>query len=386
MHPLAPIENTFKLQLSPAVTTDGKDESINERYSRGEGRILIETNRERLQVFIEAIKLPGYLEMSPFYQRRERWDVVRQSLLIESFIMNIPVPPVFLYEKAFNKFEVMDGQQRITAIRDFYNNEFELEGLEYWPELNGRRYENLPEVIRAGIDRRSLSSIVLLRESAGNEGEVSLIRRVVFDRLNRGGIKLERQEIRNALWPSEFNELTKQLAENHKFAKAWKLLNQDGSINKNTFYCKMSDVEVVLRFFALRHADQLEGALQDFLDDYLYSMKNATTDDLNILHSLFEDVMGIGDSIFGDTLFKPWDPIKQEWASNPNKGFCDCVMTGISYNIQRAGHLIANKDHVIEATKTLFETHENGTFTGRKSTKKDLINRLKYFRDMLAGI
>ena len=98
------------------------DREINERYIRGEGRIVIETNREKLPGFVSAMKEPGYMDLRPFYQRRPRWSPQKQSLLIESFIMNIPVPPVFLYEKDFNSYEVMDGQQRITAIRDFYEN------------------------------------------------------------------------------------------------------------------------------------------------------------------------------------------------------------------------------------------------------------------------
>ena len=150
------------------------DRAINERYVRGEGRIVIETNREKLPGFVGLMKSPGYMDLRPFYQRRPRWDVYQQSRLIESFIMNIPVPPVFLYEKEYNCYEVMDGQQRITTIRDFYANGFKLKGLEIWPELNNRSYNTLPEKIKAGIDRRSITSIVLLKEFYGKRGgEVS---------------------------------------------------------------------------------------------------------------------------------------------------------------------------------------------------------------------
>ena len=78
--------------------------------------------------------------------------------------MNIPAPPVFLYEKEYNSYEVMDGQQRISALRDFYEGNFELAALKQWPEINGRTYQTLPDKIRAGLDRRSITSIVLLKE------------------------------------------------------------------------------------------------------------------------------------------------------------------------------------------------------------------------------
>jgi uncharacterized protein with ParB-like and HNH nuclease domain len=96
------------------------DEEINEKYRAGEERIVTETNREKLPNFVRALDKESYMQIRPFYQRRERWDVQRQSRLIESFIMNVPVPPLFLYEKDFNQYEVMDGQQRISALKAFY--------------------------------------------------------------------------------------------------------------------------------------------------------------------------------------------------------------------------------------------------------------------------
>jgi len=171
------------------------DDEINVKYGKRELRIVTEMNREQLPNFVEALKRSGWMELRPFYQRRPRWDPIRQSKLIESFIMNIPVPPLFVYESDLAKYEVMDGQQRITAIRDFYTNKLKLEGLEQWPELNGRIYDKLPSEIKKGIDRRSISYIVLLKESAVTSEEEALLRQQVFERLNTGGIKLSQQEI-----------------------------------------------------------------------------------------------------------------------------------------------------------------------------------------------
>src|SRR5882757_5529761 len=95
------------------------DEDINAKYATRELRIVTESNREQLPNFVEALKRTGWMELRPFYQRRPRWDPVRQSKLIESFIMNVPVPPLFVYESDLAKYEVMDGQQRITATFDF---------------------------------------------------------------------------------------------------------------------------------------------------------------------------------------------------------------------------------------------------------------------------
>src|ERR1035437_4919406 len=170
----------------PRVT----DEEINSKYAKRELRIVTESNREQLPNFVDALRRPNWMELRPFYQRRPRWEATRQSKLIESFILNVPVPPLFVYESEFAKYEVMDGQQRITAILDFYSNILTLEGLEQWPELNGRKYDTLPSEIKRGLDRRSISYIVLLKESASTSEEESLLRQEVFERLNTGGISL----------------------------------------------------------------------------------------------------------------------------------------------------------------------------------------------------
>lgn len=386
MHQLAPIEVGLFASDEHRPNQPLTDEQINHRYVSGEGRVLIETNRERLSVFVDSLRKPGYLDLAPFYQRRDRWTDDRKSLLIESFIMNIPVPPVFLYEKEFNQYEVMDGQQRISAIRDFYDDQFALTGLEYWPELEGRTYSSLPDKIRAGVDRRSLSSIVLLKESATDDKEVSLIRRVVFDRLNRGGVRLERQEIRNALFASPFNSLLHELARNETFRRAWRIPSDETSARRSLLYQKMGDLEVVLRFFALRHAEAIEGPLQQFLDNYMFKMKEATATDLDLLRDLFNHVISLGAAIFGENLFRPWEPESGSWASLPNKGLSDCVLTALAWNLHKSDRLVQQRALVVQRTCDLFETHESGTFTGRKSTKRDLLDRLRFFREMLAGI
>jgi uncharacterized protein with ParB-like and HNH nuclease domain len=187
------------------------DAEINEKYKDGEQRIVTETNREKIPNFIKALAQPGYMQVRPFYQRRQRWDIARQSQLIESFIMNIPVPPLFLYEKDFNKYEVMDGQQRVSALQSFYSGEFKLSGLDIWRELNGRTYSTLPSQVRSGLDRRSISYVVVLKESTPDEEDALFLRQTVFARLNTGGIKLEHQEIRNCLYQGPFNELLEKL-------------------------------------------------------------------------------------------------------------------------------------------------------------------------------
>lgn len=368
------------------------DDEINAKYSKRELRIVTEMNREQLPNFVDALKRPNWMELRPFYQRRPRWDPVRQSKLIESFIMNIPVPPLFVYESDLAKYEVMDGQQRITAIRDFYTNKLELEGLEQWPELNGRIYDKLPGEIRKGIDRRSISYFVLLKESAVTSEEEALLRQQVFERLNTGGVKLSQQEIRNSIYHGKFNSLLLDLVKHPVFRVAWGIPQHTAEEDKNPpdellaipLYAQMRDVEIALRFFALRHARHYQRGMAGFLDLYMVRTRAFTDVDIEAARDLFTHTLDVAHAIYGDLLFRPWDVEKKAWNSRPQVAFADAVMVGISRHLPVSAILVDRKDRVLSGTKQLFENSPPGTFTGQRNTKKDVQQRIALFDTMLA--
>ncbi len=376
------------------VPTDLSTKEINTKYQRGEQRIVTESNREKLPNFVDALSRPGYMELRPFYQRRSRWDESRQSRLIESFIINIPVPPVFLYEKAYNQYEVMDGQQRITAIKTFYNNDFALKGLELWPELNGMKYKDLPKNVKDGLDRRSISSIVLLKESAPDDEDAILLRQLVFERLNTGGIKLERQEIRNALNEGKLNELLIKLSRLDNFRKVWELplyteeeeTNHNLPIYEKPFFQKMEDLEVVLRFFTLRHMSEYKYGLQGFLDLYIIRANKFSKEDIQFLGDLFSGTLDTCLEIFGEHAFKIYEIEKAEWRKKPSKSVYDAQMIALSEILHKKDHLIKNKNKILKLTLEIFEGEGVSILTGRASTKADVENRIQLFRDIFSQV
>ena len=99
------------------------DEKINEKYATGDVRIITEQARYPLNSIVTMVESEDY-ELDPEFQRRHRWDTVQKSKLIESFIMNVPIPPIFLYEDRYSHYQVMDGLQRLTAIFEFYRDKF----------------------------------------------------------------------------------------------------------------------------------------------------------------------------------------------------------------------------------------------------------------------
>lgn len=361
---------------------------INEKYERGEQRIVTEMNREKLPNFVEALEKSEYMELRPFYQRRSRWDEERQSKLIESFIINIPVPPIFLYERAFNSYEVMDGQQRVTAIADFYKNRFKLKGLDLWPELNGLTYLELPNKIRAGLDRRSISSIVLLKESAPEEEDAILLRQLVFERLNTGGVKLERQEIRNSLSHGLFNDLLHELARDDLFRKIWGLpkfepeefTDHKRPIYEISFFKTMEDIEVVLRFFALRHMQQFRYGIQGFLDLYMIRSKDFDKEDISYLAELYRSTLACAYSIYGDNVFRIHENGKA------TKGMYDAVMVPLSEFAPHFEKLVVHRDEIARCSMEIIDKAGASAFTGRASTRKDVENRMRLFRDLFASV
>ncbi|QLE54413.1 DUF262 domain-containing protein [Nostoc sp. TCL26-01] len=381
---LAPTERRMWGKSPSKNHINMSDPAINQKYESGEQRILTEMNREKLPSFVEALKKPGYMDVRPFYQRRTRWDYKMQSRLIESFLINIPVPPIVLYEKEFNCYEVMDGQQRITALRDFYDNRLKLTGLELWPELNGRTYANLPTKIRAGIDRRSISSIVLITESASDPEEALLLKQLAFERLNTGGVALSRQEIRNCLYYGKFNQLLLELADNPIFADAWGIpLDNEKNLHENNLYKKMEDAELVLRFFALRHVEDFRRGMEGFLDLYMMKSLNFSDEDIEILKNIFIETINLVHQIYSNNLFKPFDPNTDTWKENAYKAYYDAVMVGFSRHLANANILVDRKLIVIEETQKLFRKDTSKIFTGGGRTQSDIKERIRLFDEML---
>lgn len=366
------------------------DEQINEKYNKGEIRIVTEQARYPLDSIEIMLDSQKYI-LNPEYQRRKRWDNIRKSRLIESLIMNVPIPPIFLYEINYSIYEVMDGQQRLTAIYEFYKGRFNLEGLAYWSELNGRNYKNLPEQVKRGIDRRYLSSIVLLQETAKTQQEAESLKQIVFERLNSGGEKLTSQEIRNALYNGNFNQLCIKLAQNDSYRKMWKLpLESEGEekLLASEPYRKMEDVELVLRFFAYRHFDKLKAPIDKFLDDYLKQANHYDDKTIKSLENLFNETIDLIYAIFKDSAFL-LPPGKKRKFKSPAKIIYDSMMQAFANNILHKDKLIKNgesiRNNLYLNKELLYSTEENNIdiFDTRYNTAKYIELRMNYFHNFL---
>ena len=342
-----------------------KEEEIIEKYKNGENRIVTEQARYPL-INLNEIFEENY-NLKPEYQRKFVWDTVRKSRLIESFIINIPIPPIFLYEIEYSKYEVMDGQQRVNTILDYYNDEFSLEGLEIWKELNGKKYSELPEDIKAGIDRRYLSAIILLKESSKDVFSEQKMKQFVFERLNTGGLRLENQEIRNALYPSKFNDLIIKLSENKIFKKLFDIGEE-----------RMKNYEMVLRFFTYKSACYLgiSKSTKELLDTYTRIAQKFNSKQVNKLKELFENTIKFVYEYFGEKAFYNSN-------RNPEKMFYDALMIASAIYLENHNFKYTQIEKTINDKKISLINENKEFFNGKQTSIKNVQIRVKLILELL---
>lgn len=214
----------------------------------------------------------GRIEIAPAYQRQFRWDAERQSRLIESLLLGIPVPPLFfatnVEEDEGTKWEVVDGLQRLLSLTNFLGDSetravarlhgrppLRLTGLEILQRLEGLTAAELPADVRSGLEDRPVKVIVL------NDKSDLQVRFDLFERLNTGGVRLTDHEVREAVYMGEFVDLLTELAQSKDFRTVVNFPEQrlrDGTPQ-----------DYVLRFFAFKDRyTEFEHSVKEFLNNY----------------------------------------------------------------------------------------------------------------------
>jgi hypothetical protein len=374
------------------------DVVINEKYVKGDVRIVTEMARYPLTSIVPMLSGSSY-KLNPEFQRRHRWNDPKRSRLIESFIMNVPVPPVFLYEDRFSHYEVMDGLQRLTAIYDFYTDKLQLAGLVEWRELNGRKYSQLPEQVRAGVDRRYLTSIILLHETAKSSAEADRLKQLVFERINSGGVELEPQESRNAVYNGPLNQLCIRLSRNEHLCTLWDIpVPVEGEhadkvpeeLLKNETYRTMQDVELVLRFFAYRQKFKLQRrSLRDYLDYYLRHGNGFHPDLLLALEKQFVDTIRYAHDLLGAHSFHLYRKRRigsedaWEWLSRPTLAVYDPLMYVLCQLLPKRDALLRHSAAIRDGMKDFYRAQYD-IFEGRNVNISVLADREKAFNEFFA--
>ncbi len=236
-------------------------DNIIEKFLIAQNRLVFQSSDLSLEAIANMVK-GNAININPKYQRRERWNKYKQSALIESFLLNIPVPPIYLAEDEYGSYSVIDGKQRITAIYNFIELKEKLVNLEKFIEIEGLSFEQLPSPLNNALKIRPYIRVITLLKQSD-----SLLKYEVFNRLNTGGDKLLPQEIRNASFEGNLNDLLIELSENNIFRKQFNL-ETEKERERSKIYKEMLDVEYVLRFFTLRDSwNKFNGNMKIAMDN-----------------------------------------------------------------------------------------------------------------------
>ena len=161
------------------MTIDEK--RVVDRFNSAQDRLVLQASDMSLETVAAMVETQA-IDTQPKYQRRERWTIQAQSALIESFLLNIPVPPVYLAEEDFGAYSIIDGKQRLTTIARFMRNGFQLTHLEKFTELENAYFRDFPRDLRNALSIRPYIRVVTLLKQSDPE-----LKYEVFTRLNTGG-------------------------------------------------------------------------------------------------------------------------------------------------------------------------------------------------------
>lgn len=292
-------------QQQVALDTAEVDALVSFEESEDDAPLDIPQNRRRVKT--EKQDLPvetlhmwtrrGKLNLQPDFQRFFVWNNVKASRLIESLLLDIPVPVIYVAEEANKTYSVVDGQQRLTSICAFIDGkfpdgrDFTLSSLRVLGELNGARFRDLASEIQETILNAGLRLIIIEQDSDPD------VKFEVFERLNLGAEKLNDQELRNSVYRGAYNVLLRDLSTNSHLLK---ILGSDRP------HKRMQDRQLILRFFAMCRTTHLryKSPMKAFLNREMEQHRDPDERELAEMRGAFERAIEMAYTVFGPNAFR----------------------------------------------------------------------------------
>ncbi|HYQ57328.1 MAG TPA: DUF262 domain-containing protein, partial [Draconibacterium sp.] len=248
----------------------------------------------------------------PKFQRGYVWNRAQASRLIESLIINCPIPVIFLSQNSDETLAVIDGNQRLNSVKLFLEDDFQLKGLTAYPELEGFYFSELDPRFKRHIINRTIRCIVILKDTHPQ------IKFDVFERLNTGSVKLNPQELRHGIYNGKLMELIEEISKN----KTWQ------SVSGTKQNKRMKGDELIIRYFALsENWRNYSKPLSGFLNNYAEQYRTPTEDKLSELKESFFQTFNVCHELFGDLAFKTFN--KDFKQSKFNAALYDAQMVAV---------------------------------------------------------
>jgi len=318
---------------------DGKGLGV-EDESPGDGTIEEPFNPDDIDVTTKSMTVNLLLsrvrskaiDLQPEFQRRwGLWDEKRQSRLIESLLLRIPLPSLYAAEDRDERWEIVDGIQRLSTIACFVDHKvlcdvdghegdvkpLKLSGLEYLKAYNGKTFEQLPSRFQLRLEEAELVVHLIRR------GTPTAVKFNVFARINTGGVALSPQELRHALTPGPARKILEEWAKSEAFKRA-----TDNSVRSQ----RMDDREMVLRFLAYRlkpYQEYQANDREDFLIEAMAKINDLAKNRVDALRQDFDAAMETAYDIFGlDAFRKRYNASNQR--STINKALFEAISVGLA--------------------------------------------------------
>lgn len=331
-----------------------------------------------------SMKNDGELILQPEYQRNFVASEQISSRLVESILLDVPIPVIYLAEEQDGNFSVIDGQQRLTSFISFLEGKFpdgrpfKLSGLKVIKELNRKQFFELGEEHKKKIRSTTIHSIIIKKESNPD------IKFEIFERLNTGSIKLNEDEIRNTVYRGNFVSLLAELSENETFHK---LVRKD-NLKKRMIYRGM-----ILRFLSLSERSYInyKSSMKQFCNKELRDNRNLSPGKQNDFKNRFQHCVDLVNTVFGENAFRRYIPGDEKesgkWAKTQiNMALFDLQMIGfVNYS---KNDILSNADAIREELLSLMINNQLfQSLIGYKTSDTDNVKkRFKIYMDMLEGI
>jgi len=317
-----------------------------------------------LDLLLKRIK-NNELELDSAFQRKSGlWTDVQKSQLIESILLKIPLPAFYFDATNEDKWIIIDGLQRTTTLKEFVvDKTLELKGMEFFKDLDKMNYDKLPRSFQRRIDETQINVYLV------NPATPENVKFNIFKRINTGGLSLEPQEIRNALFQGNATTFIKDLSQESIFKKA-----TGNSIRSD----RMLDREFVLRFVAFCYLDisTYTGNIDDFLNQAMLFLNRSSTEKRHKIKEDFLFIMNSCSKIFGEYSFRKMGDdgrrrpvnkvIFETWCMQIKKLDASEINTLIEYKQE------LRKSFILLCENTIFLNALKG------SDKTSLQNRIKY--------
>lgn len=336
-------------------------------------KIKIDARQITIDLVLNRIKF-GEIELSPDFQRESNiWNDTAKSRLIESMLIRIPLPAFYIDATDENKWVVIDGQQRLTAIKHFVLDEdgFRLSKLEFLTQFDGKSHDELPRNYQRRISETQIT-IYLIEKGTPEELKFN-----IFRRINTGGLPLSPQEIRHALNQGKVTKFLEKLAKTEEFKRATVNAVPDK---------RMAAREAVLRFLAFKitRFSQYDATdLDTFLNNAMKIMNNMAEKDLEILENDFLKAMTAATDIFGKDAFRK--RLDRNARKSPfNKALFEAWSVNLSELSNNQIELLRNrKDIVIDG---FIDLNADRSFIDSISEGTGAIGRVKYRFSKIQGL